>query len=236
LYQPAEESRTGAAVLICPGGGYALLAIDKEGHDVARWFAERGVCGVVLKNRLPRPEGHIYGPEAPLADARRALELLHERAEEWALDPARIGIMGFSAGGHLAATAAVHVEGEPAPAFALLIYPVISMRSGVTHGGSRNNLLGPEPSEELLARFSCEENVRDHTPATFLVHTSDDRVDVRNSIQFYMALQAHGVASELHIYDRGGHGYGLRQSELPVGQWPEALIRWMDVRGIRGAK
>ncbi len=237
VYRPNElEGQAVPAVLICPGGGYQLLSMDKEGHEVARWFAEQGVCGVVLKSRLPRPAGHVYGHGAPLADAAQALALIHGNAGDWSIDAKRVGIMGFSAGGHLAASASVLLEGPQRPAFTVLIYPVISMRAELAHGGSRNQLLGPDPAEEWLARYSCEEQVDAKTPPAFLVHTSDDPVNVLNSVVYYSALQKAGVPSELHVYDRGGHGYGMRSKDLPVGQWPQALRRWMEVRGLLGPK
>lgn len=237
VYRPAgAEGQAVPAVLVCPGGGYQLLSMDKEGHEVARWFAEQGVCGVVLKSRLPRPAGHVYGHGAPLADAARALALIAENAGEWSIDGARVGVMGFSAGGHLAASASVLLEGPQRPAFTVLIYPVISMRESLAHVGSRNQLLGPDPTEEWLARYSCEEQVDAQTPPAFLAHTSDDPVNVLNSVAYYSALQKAGVPSELHVYDRGGHGYGMRYKDLPVGQWPQALRRWMEVGGFLGSK
>lgn len=225
-YLPAEGTSTRPAVVICPGGGYGLLALDKEGHDVARWFAERGVVGVVLKYRLPRPDGHVYGHEAPLADAARALALVRERSEDWGVDVGRVGIMGFSAGGHLAASASVQL-GEAGPNFSVLVYPVISMVAGVTHGGSKKNLLGPDPEEALVERFSSELQVTKDTPPAFLVHTSDDWVKVENSLRYYSALRAAGVSAELHVFARGGHGYGMRRPDLPVGRWPELLDGWI---------
>lgn len=225
-YLPAEGTSTRPAVVICPGGGYGLLALDKEGHDVARWFAERGVVGVVLKYRLPRPAGHVYGHEAPLADAARALALVRERSEDWGVDDERVGIMGFSAGGHLAASASVQL-GEAGPDFSVLVYPVISMVAGVTHGGSKKNLLGPDPEEALVERFSSELQVTKNTPPAFLVHTSDDWVKVENSLRYYSALRAAGVSAELHVFARGGHGYGMRRPDLPVGRWPELLDAWI---------
>ncbi|MDC0585324.1 alpha/beta hydrolase [Planctomycetota bacterium] len=225
-YLPAEGTSTRPAVVICPGGGYGLLALDKEGHDVARWFAERGVVGVVLKYRLPRPAGHVYGHEAPLADAARALALVRERSEDWGVDVGRVGIMGFSAGGHLAASASVQL-GEAGPNFSVLVYPVISMVEEVTHGGSKKNLLGPDPGPALVERFSSELQVTKDTPPAFLVHTSDDWVKVENSLRYYSALRAAGVSAEVHVFARGGHGYGMRRPDLPVGRWPELLDAWI---------
>ena len=226
-YLPVKGTSPRPAVVICPGGGYGLLALDKEGHDVARWFAERGVVGVVLKYRLPLPAGHVYGHEAPLADAARAIALVREQAPAWTVDPTRVGIMGFSAGGHLAASASVQL-GEGGPDFSVLVYPVISMVAGVTHGGSKKNLLGPDPEGALVERFSSELQVTKNTPPAFLVHTSDDWVKVENSLRYYSALRAAGVSAELHVFARGGHGYGMRRPDLPVGRWPELLDAWIN--------
>lgn len=233
VYLPVNEDKARSAVVVCPGGGYGVLALDKEGHDIARWFAESGVVGVVLKYRLPRPTGHIYGHEVPLNDVRRALELVRERAGQWRIDPAQVGIMGFSAGGHLAASASVQLL-QGGPNFSVLVYPVISMVFGVTHSGSRANLLGKQPSDELVQRFSSELAVSDKTPPAFLVHTSDDPIKVENSLLYYSALRRAGVPAEMHIFARGGHGYGMRRPELPVGAWPELLLVWMKDRGLLG--
>ncbi len=231
LPQGAAQEGLRSAVIICPGGGYGLLALDKEGHDIARWFAQSGVVGVVLKYRLPRPAGHVYGHEVPLDDARRALELVRAEAATWQVDPARIGIMGFSAGGHLAASASVQL-GAAGPNFSVLVYPVVSMVDGVTHTGSRSNLLGKDPGMELIRRFSSELAVDDKTPPAFLVHTSDDPIKVENSLRYYAALRRAGVPVELHLFARGGHGYGMRRPDLPVGAWPDLLLAWMTDRGL----
>ena len=232
VYRLQDEGAARSAILICPGGGYRTLSIDKEGHDIARWCTRAGVVGIVVKSRLPRPEGHVYGHAAPLEDLTQAMRLVQENAKDWSIDPARVGVMGFSAGGHLAATASVHLKGGLRPAFSVLIYPVISMRPGLVHQGSFQQLLGQDAAEYLLARYSCEERVEASSPPAFLVHTSDDPVKVGNSLAYYVALQSKGVPSELHIFDRGGHGYGMRHKDLPLGHWPEALLRWLQVRGV----
>lgn len=231
VVRPDAEHGTGTAVVICPGGGYGGLALDKEGHDIARWFAEQGVVGVVLKYRMPRPAGTVYGCDAPLADVGRALALVREHAEEWDVDPARVGVMGFSAGGHLAASASTLLA-EDRPAFTVLVYPVVSMAEGVGHAGSRRNLLGPEPGPALVERFSCELQVDGATPPAFLVHTWDDPVDPENSLRYARACRSAGVPVELHLFERGGHGYGMRRPELPVGAWPDLLRTWMGDRGL----
>ena len=222
----ADEMAARTAVVICPGGGYAGLAYDKEGHDVARWFAERGVVGVVLKYRMPRSAGHLYGPWAPLQDLRRALMLVRERAGDWGVDAGRVGVMGFWAGGHLAASASVLLvdHGTARPDFSILVYPVVSMEEGVTHPGSRANLLGDSPEEELIEVFSCERSVTERTPPAFLVHSTDDRVKVENSLGYAAVLRLVGVPVELHVFERGGHGYAMRAAELPVGVWPTRMV------------
>jgi len=233
VHLPEEGKATGCAVVICPGGGYGLLAIDKEGHDIARWFTERGVAGIVLKYRMPRPEGHVFGHEAPLADCRKAFQITRARSKEWGIDPARVGVMGFSAGGHLAASASVQMIEAP-PAFSVLIYPVVSLLPGVTHSGSGKNLLGKNPSEELIHRFSSELHVTSKTPRAFLVHAADDWVSVANSRLYAAALERAKVPFELHVFSKGGHGYGMRKPELPVGQWPSLLEAWMKAEDFLG--
>ena len=233
VHLPKPEEANGCAVVICPGGGYGLLAIDKEGHDIARWFTERGVAGVVLKYRMPRPEGHVFGHEAPLADCRKAFQITRARSKEWGIDPARVGVMGFSAGGHLAASASVQMLEVP-PAFSVLIYPVVSLLPGVTHSGSGKNLLGKNPSEALIRRFSSELHVTSKTPRAFLVHAADDWVSVANSRIYAAALERAKVPFELHVFSKGGHGYGMRKPELPVGQWPSLLEAWMKAEDFLG--
>jgi len=244
VYLPTEDKATGTAVVICPGGGYGRLAIDKEGHEIARWLNSIGVAGFVLKYRLPRPEGHVYGYTAPLTDAQRAIRLVRSRSAEWKIDPARIGIMGFSAGGHLASSAGTHFYpgiNDAAdtlrtitcrPDFMILVYPVISMREGICHGGSRRNLLGDQPDQSLIDLFSNELQVTARTPPTFLVQTTDDGVKVENSVLFYLALREAEVPAEMHIFEKGGHGYGLRESDNPVSTWPMRCRDWMHARGL----
>ncbi len=245
VYLPAKEKANGTAVVICPGGGYAGLAIDHEGHDIARWFNEIGVAGVVLKYRLPRPKGHVYGRHAPLMDVQRAIRLTRHHAKDWKIQPDRIGVMGFSAGGHLASTAATHFERKDIPPgtedaiskvnarpdFAVLLYPVISFQPDIGHGGSRNNLLGAQPTKELVDRYSNELQVSKQTPPTFLVHTSDDFVKVQNSIRFYEACKKHKVSAEMHIFEKGGHGYSMKLKGKPVSVWPTLMKNWMGLHG-----
>lgn len=244
VYLPQEETATGAAVVICPGGGYGGLAIDKEGHDIARWLNGFGVAGFVLKYRLPRPEGIVYGHTGPLSDAQRAIRIVRSRAEEWNVDPGRVGIMGFSAGGHLASTAGTHFDPGIAdsadslrgitcrPDFQILIYPVISMNPKRYHSGSSRNLIGENPSEELVRLFSNELQVAEDTPPAFLITTGDDRVKAENSIHHYLALHEAGVPAEMHVYPTGGHGYGLLDIEDRVSTWPERCRDWMADLGV----
>jgi acetyl esterase/lipase len=241
---PGESKNTGTAVIICPGGGYGKQAYDKEGHDVARWLNSFGVAAFVLKYRLPRPEGHVYGYKAPLADVQRAVRIVRNRAKEWNVDPGRVGVMGFSAGGHLASSAGTHFDPgirddvddlrhiSCRPDFLVLGYPVISMDEAIYHGGSTRNLLGDAPDPKLLKLFSNELQVTEKTPPTFLVSTSDDRVNAENSMRFYLALKRAGVPAEMHIYEKGGHGYGIRKTDINVSNWPERCRQWMDARGL----
>ncbi len=244
VYRPSPETNTGAAFVICPGGGYAGLAIDKEGHDIARYLNSLGVTGIVLKNRLPRPEGFVFNHDVPISDAARAVRLARHHAADWGLDSDRIGIMGFSAGGHLASTLATQFDaGEPGsadpveressrPDFQVLVYPVVSFREEIGHGGSRTRLIGKNPSAELVDRYSSELNVTAETPPAFLVHTHDDHVKVENSLVYYQALRAAGVPAEMHIYEVGGHGYGIRPTGKPVATWHHRMVEWMKQRGL----
>ena len=239
VYLPPAEKATGAAVVICPGGGYSGVAIDREGHDVARWLNSICVAGIVLKYRMPRPAETVGQVPWPLQDARQAIRITRQNAEEWKLDPARIGIMGFSAGGHLASTVGTHLdEGQSKsadplarlsarPDFMILIYPVISFRDEVGHTGSRNNLLGRTPDPKLIEEYSNELRVTPRTPPTFGVHTKDDGVKIANSILFHEALKKEGVPSRLEIYEKGGHGYGLGTAGGDVATWPARCEEWM---------
>jgi acetyl esterase/lipase len=240
LPEPAE--RSGAAVVICPGGGYAGLAMEKEGLEVAQWMRKHGIAGIVLRYRCGG--GKNLQP-VPLQDAQRAIRVVRSRAEEWGIDPERVGILGFSAGGHLASTAATMFDdGDPGaadsvdrqssrPTFAVLVYPVISMDAKITHGGSRQNLLGEDASDELVEQWSTDRRVTDQTPPTFLVHASDDAaVPVKNSLLFYEALVAHKIPAELHVYEAGGHGFGMLRSERPADKWPEKLEPWLRQHGL----
>jgi len=224
-YLPAQAN--GAAVIICPGGGYAALSIDKEGHDVARWLAARGVTGLVLKYRLPRPDLSGTGTPWPLQDIAQALRLVREHAGAWQLDARRLGVMGFSAGGHMAAAASI---ADRDLAFAILVYPVISMAPEITHKGSRRCLLGRQPSADMAERYSLERHVSAQVCPTLLVHARDDEVaKVENSMLYADALRRAGVAHEFLCYDQGGHGFGLGVRGGAVAEWPQRCLRWLSI-------
>lgn len=236
LYLP-EKFNTEAVVLICPGGGYSVVAIDHEGDEVGQWLKSRGVNAAVLKYRCG---GGANGHPAPLGDALRAMRLLRSLADKWNWKTDKVGVMGFSAGGHLAAcVSTMSDEGDSKsddpierlsskPNFSILVYPVISMQRGLTHGGSRKNLLGESPSAELVEQMSCERRVTAETPPTFLAHASDDRVVVpANSLRYFEALLARGVPAELHMYQRGGHGFGMKTLQSKQNPWLDDLNQWL---------
>jgi acetyl esterase/lipase len=248
IYLPPKEKATGTAVVICPGGGYGHLAMDHEGHQIARWLNSLGVAGFILKYRH-RNSGAGYGHPAPLLDAQRAVSTVRSRAKEWNVSPDRIGILGFSAGGHLASTAGTHFHtGKPdakdpidrvscRPDFMVLVYPVISMIEWYAHSGSRRNLLGNKPDEKLVENLSNERQVTPETPPTFLVHTYEDRgVPAENSIYFYLALRKAKVPAEMHLYQKGPHGFGLGQNYGAVSTWPQRCADWMRGLGLLDKK
>lgn len=238
---PARANSNGRAVIICPGGGYARLSYNWEGIDVANVLNAKGIAAIVLKYRLPDEASNETPRLSPLLDAKRAMRLVRSRAEEWSIDPDKIGIMGFSAGGHLASTLGTHFDlGDPEaadpidrlssrPDFMILMYPVISMVEGVTHSGSRNNLLGESPSQELVDEYSNELQISAETPPTLLIHSSDDKsVPVENSLRFYHGLIEHGVAAEMHLYPYGGHGFGLALGKGRLERWSELCTDWIN--------
>src|SRR5262245_35794691 len=235
VYQPPADKSSGAAIVVCPGGGYARLA-PHEGHDVAVWLNSIGVTAVVLKYRL----GPRYGHPAMMQDVLRAIRFTRHKAAEWKIDPNRVGVMGFSAGGHLASTAATHFDlGDPKlsdpidrlssrPDVAILCYPVITMTDSHTHKGSAQNLLGARPLEEMIELMSNEKQVTGKTPPTFLFHTEDDAaVPVENSLLFASALRKAKVPYELHIYEHGRHGVGLAPNDPALSTWPKLLENWL---------
>lgn len=223
-FPAAKEKANGTAVLICPGGGYSGVSQIKEGEEFARWFNEMGISAFVLYYRMPN--GHT---EIPLRDAQKAMSIIRERAKEWNIKKSRIGIMGFSAGGHLASTVGTHFKNKAErPAFMILGYPVVTMDAKLTHGGSRTNLLGKKPTEEMVKRYSNELQVTKKTPPTFIVHAKDDgAVPIANSENLAKALEANNVPVKLVVYDKGGHGFGMRRKDIPVKEWPEELRKWM---------
>ena len=241
VYLPSNQQATGQAVVICPGGGYEGLAYDWEGTDIAKWLNSKGIAGIVLKYRLPNSKSVKVSYEAPLQDAQRAMKLVRFHAKEWNIDPGKVGIMGFSAGGHLAANLTTHFDFEGSlekdsidslsarPDFTVLIYPVITMKKGITHQGSKNSLLGENPSEALVKEFSNELHVQPNTPPTFMVHaTDDDVVPVENSLLFYKALKEKNISAELHIYPKGGHGFSLALGKGYLQSWTDRLYDWLQ--------
>lgn len=241
---PEAEKATGAAVVICPGGAYQGLAMGHEGYDIARWFNSLGVAAFICDYRT---RGKGYGHPAPLQDAQRAIRTVRARAAEWKVDPAKIGILGFSAGGHLASTAGTHFDaGDPQaddpvqrvscrPDFLVLCYPVIAWDKPYTHRGSQENLLGEKPDPELVRSLSNETQVTSDTPPTFLFSTDEDTaVPVENSLAFYQALRAAGVPAELHIYRQGVHGLGLAPKQPGTANWPKQCEDWLRGLGMLG--
>ncbi len=244
---PDAGRGNGAAVVIFPGGGYQHLSMDKEGFAVARWLNRAGVAAFVVKYRL----GPRYHHPVMLDDAQRAVRTVRARAIQWGVDPARVGVLGFSAGGHLASTAGTHFDaGSPTasdpidrassrPDFMILVYPVITMTEPFVHRGSRDNLLGTMPSRALVELLSNERQVTRATPPTFIVASTDDRtVPVENSLRFYDALVRDSVPVELHVFETGRHGFGLAAGDAVLSVWPELAEAWMRGRGLlvrRGA-
>jgi len=254
VYTPPTNKRNGCAVVVCPGGGYGHLAVGHEGRDVARWFNTFGVTAFVLRYRI----APHYRHPSPLMDAQRALRTVRHNAKRWGVDPKRVGIMGFSAGGHLVTTAATHfdagksdaaldgaaathpskVAADPVdrescrPDFLIACYPVVSLTTKYTHQGSKRNLLGKSPDPKLVQSLSNELQVTKETPPTFLFHTAADRgVPVENSILFFMACRKAGVPVEMHIYEQGRHGVGLAPNDPILKSWPGRLQDWMKLRG-----
>ncbi len=229
IYPPPKTIAIPTAVVVCPGGGYGALAMDHEGVQIARWLNSLGISAFVLKYRL----GPRYRHPIMINDAHRAIEIVRTRAQEFGIAPNRIGIWGFSAGGHLASTAATHFTAENRPDFAVLAYPVISFTTAFTHQGSKRNLLGDNPDPKLVEDLSTELRVTKDTPPTFLFHTNEDTgVPPENSVLFYLALRKAGVPAELHIYERGRHGLGLAHMDAAGGSWPGRLADWLRTRGL----
>ena len=240
IFLPEKDSSNGSAVVICPGGGYSHLAINKEGFKIAQWLNKLGITAFVLKYRLPSDAIMENKSIGPLQDVQEALRTVRRNAERWNINPEKIGIMGFSAGGHLASTLSTHYNDEvyphdnisAKPNFSILIYPVISMYPDITHKGSRTNLLGDNPSEGLVEKYSNDQQIDSLTPPTFLIHATDDKVvPVENSINYYMGLKNHNVSAEIHIYEKGGHGFGLGVGGTS-SFWTEQCRNWLKVNGL----
>lgn len=240
VFLPEKDKANGTAVVICPGGGYSVTASSHEGTDVAKEFNKMGVAAFVVKYRIPNDATMINREIGPLQDAQQAIKIVRDRATEWNVNPGKIGIMGFSAGGHLASTAGTHFDKAVIPNaektslrpdFMILIYPVISFNKSIGHQGSKEQLIGKTPTPGKVKEYSNELQVTNQTPPAFLVHASDDEgVNPQNSIRFYEALVQHKIPAELHIYQSGGHGFGMKQkneNEL----WMERCRNWMAVNG-----
>ena len=237
---PAKDKATGAAVMICPGGGYGILAAGHEGSELGEWFKARGIAAFVLKYRLPDPAAMIRQHEVPLLDAMQGIKLIRQNAKKYNIKPDQIGVMGFSAGGHLAATLSTHFDRgqfaseDAKPNFAILLYPVITFSKEYQHSGSRKKLLGADDSEELANYYSNELMVSPSTPPAFLVHAQDDKgVPIENSFDYFLALKKYDIPAELHAYPAGGHGFGMRtEGKGSVANWPAAMEGWLKSMGL----
>lgn len=235
VYLPSKEQAIGIAVIICPGGGYSWLSASHEGSDVAEEFVKKGIAAFVLKYRLPSDETMVDKTIGPLQDAQRAIQLIRENAGQWNVSSDQVGILGFSAGGHLASTAGTHfdnvlipnpIQTSLRPDFMILVYPVISLEPEIGHLGSSKNLLGDKPSQELVERFSNQKQVTKNTPPTYLVHAKDDHVKIENSYVFEEALRSDGVAVETTYFDKGGHGFGMVNKKSEI-KWMDEVERWL---------
>ncbi|WP_282074107.1 alpha/beta hydrolase [Polaribacter atrinae] len=231
------ENPNGTAMIICPGGGYALLAIKRSGYDVAKWLNKLGITAFVLKYRLPSDEIMQDKSIGPLQDAQESIRYVRRNAKKWQLNPNKIGVIGFSAGGHLASTLATHYKDvtyktkdttSAKPDFTVLVYPVISMQDNTTHKGSRNRLLGNKPSKEVIEKFSNQLQVNSHTSPTFIAHASDDKdVTIKNSIAYYLALKENNVPAELHAYQNGKHAFFLGRENTTSQYWTSQCKNWL---------
>jgi acetyl esterase/lipase len=243
VFLPSRQNATGMALVICPGGGYGGLAYDWEGTDIAKWLNANGIAAIVLKYRLPNPASSVVTYKTPLMDAQRAMRLVRYHADEWKIKKDKVGIIGFSAGGHLASTVGTHFNNAEAPIgdavdtlsarpdFMILMYPVITMSKPFMHKGSADNLLGINASQSLREEFSNEMQVTKETPPTILVQATDDNVvPVENSLSFYQALKDNNVPAELHIYPKGGHGFSLAIGKGYLSTWPDRVIDWLKNR------
>lgn len=240
VFLPQKSENTGVGVVICPGGGYGILAMDHEGYDMAKWLADRGIAGIVLKYRMPNGNH-----EVPSSDARQAMRIVRANAASWGINPDKIGLAGSSAGGHLASTVGTQFDlGNKnskdileqiscRPDFLLLLYPVITFNESFGHMGSRKNLIGETNNSELVEKYSNELHVTPQTPPTFMVLADNDKAVVpRNSIEFYMALKKNNVPAEMHIFAEGGHGFGMHKNNIPTDNWPNLFYNWLTTMKI----
>jgi len=242
IFIPKDAKPNQTAVIICPGGGYMHLAFDKEGTKVAEWFNSLGIAAFVLKYRLPNDLIMKNKNVGPLQDVQEAVRYVRQNAAKLNIDPNKIGILGFSAGGHLASTLSTHYDDKvyestykvsARPDFSLLMYPVISMENQITHKGSQTNLLGNNPSQDLIDSYSNEKKVTSQTPPAFLIHATDDTVVIpENSINYYLALKKNGVKAELHLYEKGGHGFGLGVNDTSKF-WTRDCVEWLKANGYK---
>ncbi len=242
VYPAPEDKANGTAVIICPGGGYHILAIDHEGHNIAKWLNELGITAFVLKYRLPSDMIMMDKETGPLQDAIKAMRIVRGDAKKWGINPDKIGIMGFSAGGHLASTLSTHYDVKlyncknpvsARPDFSILVYPVISMEKTITHMGSRTNLLGENPTNDKVVNFSNDQMVDKNTPPAFLIHAADDKaVPVQNSINYFTALNEYDIPVEMHIYEKGGHGFGIKNLKGSTAGWPKDCENWLRMHEL----
>jgi acetyl esterase/lipase len=240
VWLPPAGKANGTAIVICPGGGYSIVSYTNEGTNIAEAFNKIGVTAFILKYRMPSDSYIQNKTIAPLQDAQMAIKTIRERAKEWNIDTAKVGIIGFSAGGHVASTALTHFNTPVIdnangtslrPTFGILGYPVVNLTDSLMHKGSRDNLLGPSPSQEMIRLYSNDLQVTRQTPPTLLFQAADDRtVKVGNSIAFFEALVKNGVQAEMHIYPKGGHGFGINNRTTP-DQWIDRVENWMKANG-----
>jgi acetyl esterase/lipase len=233
------EKSNGAAVVICPGGGYSNLYVFGEGVKVAKWFNSLGITAFILKYRLPSDDIMQDKTIGPLQDAQESIRFVRRNAAKWGINSQKVGVIGFSAGGHLASTLSTHYNDDvykkkdsisARPDFSILIYPVISMEEKITHQGSKNKLLGLAPSAELIEKYSNEKQINAQTPPTFMIHAIDDKsVPVENSIQYFLALKKFNVPSEIHLYQNGKHGFGLGREGTSSKNWTKQCEEWLRI-------
>jgi acetyl esterase/lipase len=241
VFLPQKEKATGTAIVVCPGGGYARLAMENEGSPVATWLNDAGIACILLKYRLPSDEIMKNKSIGPLQDVQEAIRIVRRNAREWDLAPDKIGVMGFSAGGHLAACASTmfdekHYDCDTTsarPNFSILVYPVISMQKEV-HSGSQKRLLGENPDKNLIDHFSTEMQVKQNTPNAFIVHAADDKsVSFQNSLMYFQALKEKNISAEMHVFEIGGHGFSLAKSRASTeSQWTNLCVSWLKMHGL----